>query len=247
MIDPTTFEGFREHVSEERYRVLAQPIVDLASGETLHHEWLVRFDHDDDLVSLIRPAEISGAIRDLDLSMLARAVLALNAEPERTPIAVNLSGASFATPSFKHALTACIGALEAPPKKLVIELTESWDIRDLAQATDVLAMLRRRGHHICLDDVGSGAASIRYLRALPCDWLKIDGEFVAAAAENARDRAILEAVLSLREPLQVRFIAEGIENETIMALVRELGFDAGQGYAIARPALSVPTLSPVAV
>ena len=235
MIDPTTFDGFREHVSEERYSVLAQPIVDLRTKRVLHHEWLVRFDHDSELLALLRPAEINGSIRDLDLSMLARAVLTLNAAPDHDAIAVNLSGASFATPSFEHALRACLGALEADPAKLVIELTETWDLRDLSQASDTLSMLRAMGHHICLDDVGAGAASIRYLRALPCDWLKIDGEFVAAALDSERELAILRAVLSLREPLGVRAIAEGVETTEILDMVRALEFDAAQGYALGRP------------
>lgn len=239
MVDPTTFDGFRTHVSEERYSVMEQPIVCLQTGRTLHHEWLVRFEHDIELLALLRPAEINGAIRDLDLSMLARAVLALNQNPNTPGIAVNVSGASFATAKFEHSFLACIQALKVPPGKLVIELTETWDMRDLAQAQRLLGILRDRGHPICLDDVGAGAASIRYLRALPCDWLKIDGGFVHAASENDRERGILQAVLSLRSVLGVQFIAEGVESENIYDFVCELGFDAAQGYAIERPALNV--------
>jgi len=72
---------------------------------------------------------------------------------------------------------------------------------DLSFAEILLADLKTRGHPVCLDDVGAGAASIRYLRALPCNWLKIDGGFVAAAFNTARDRAILKALLSLRDAL----------------------------------------------
>jgi EAL domain-containing protein (putative c-di-GMP-specific phosphodiesterase class I) len=73
------------------------------------------------------------------------------------------------------------------------------------------------------------------LRALPCNWLKIDGGFVAAAFNSSRDRAILRALLSLREPLDVRFIAEGVETQELRDFVTELGFDAAQGFAIGRP------------
>ena len=239
MVDPTTFEGFRTHVSEERFSVMAQPIRCLATGKTLHEEWLVRFEHDLELLALLRPAEINGAIRDLDLSMLARAVLALNADPDRPGIAVNLSGASFATPRFEHSLLACINALEAPVEKLIFEVTETWDMRDLTQAIRVLSQLRERGHHVCLDDVGAGAASIRYLRALPCNWLKIDGEFVSAALESERERAILSAVMALRDVLDVRYIAEGVETDGIHSFAVEMGFDAVQGFAIDRPSPSI--------
>ena len=239
MVDPTTFEGFRTHVSEGRYSVMAQPIMDLATRDIHHVEWLVRFEHDIELLALLRPAEINGAIRDLDLSMLARAVLALNADPDQPGIAVNLSGASFATPKFEHSLMACVNALEASPEKLVLELTETWDMKDLGSAVHILSGLRERGHPVCLDDVGAGAASIRYLRALPCDWLKIDGEFVVAALDNPRERGILQMLMGLRDILGVRFIAEGVESEDLIAFARDMGFDAAQGYAIDRPSPSV--------
>jgi len=230
-----TAEGFRDHVSEQRFKVLRQPIVDLKDGTLHHHEWLVRFDHDDHLEGVLRPAEVSGVIRDLDLSMLAQAILVLNEHPDESGIAINLSGASVDNPNFRASVMACLTALKASPTKLIIELTESWNMKDLNFAEVLLSELKTRGHPVCLDDVGAGAASIRYLRALPCNWLKIDGGFVAAAFNTARDRAILKALLSLRKALDVRFIAEGVETEEIRKFVTELGFDAAQGYAIGRP------------
>lgn len=235
MVDIRTAAGFRTHVSEQRYSVLRQPIVDLKDGHIHHHEWLVRFHHDKGVEDVLRPAELSGVIRDLDLSMLAQAILVLNENPDDTGIAINLSGASVDKSTFKGSVMACLTALNASPTKLVIELTESWDMHDLALAESLLSELKTRGHPVCLDDVGSGAASIRYLRALPANWLKIDGGFVAAAFNSSRDRAILVALLSLREALDVRFIAEGVETHDIKKFVTDLGFDAAQGYAIGKP------------
>ena len=230
-----TAEGFRDHISEQRFTVFRQPIVNLSDGYVHHHEWLVRFDTEDHLEGVLRPAELSGVIKDLDLSMLAQAILVLNKNPNGSGIAINLSGASVDKPKFKSAVLACLTALKASPTKLIIELTESWDMADLSLAEALLSDLKTRGHPVCLDDVGAGAASIRYLRALPCNWLKIDGGFVAAAFNTARDRAILKALLSLRDALDVRFIAEGVETEEIREFVSDLGFDAAQGYAIGRP------------
>lgn len=230
-----TAAGFREHVSEQRFTVLRQPIVDLRDGHIHHYEWLVRFEADPQTLGVIRPAEISGVIRDLDLSMLAQAILVLNADPEGPGIAINLSGASIDKETFKPSVLACLTALEASPTRLVIELTETWDMDRLDLAEQLITELKSRGHPVCLDDVGAGAASIRYLRALPANWLKIDGPFVAAAYNNKRDRAILGALLSLRDPLDVRFIAEGVETQDLLNFVTDLGFDAAQGYAIAKP------------
>lgn len=230
-----TADGFRDHISEQRFTVMRQPIIGLSDGAIHHHEWLVRFDSDEQLEGILRPAEVSGVIRDLDLSMLAQAILVLNDHPDGSGIAINLSGASVDKPHFKSSVMACLTALKASPTKLIIELTESWNMAELGLAETLLSELKTRGHPVCLDDVGAGAASIRYLRALPCNWLKIDGGFVAAAFNTARDRAILKALLSLRDALDVRFIAEGVETDEIRKFVTDLGFDAAQGYAIGHP------------
>lgn len=108
-------------------------------------------------------------------------------------------------------------------------------MEDLAPAQSLIKMLKQRGHHVCLDDVGAGAASIRYLRKLDANWLKIDSEFVWAAYEDERECAILKAILSLRDPLNVKFIAEGIEHDGHLDFIANLGIDAVQGYGIGKP------------
>jgi len=195
----------------------------------------VRFDEDKELEGLLRSSEINGTIKDLDLSMLAQAILVLNAEPDSPGIAINLSGASVDKDGFSKTVLACLSAFQAAPEKLMIELTETWDMKDLGKATELLSTLRNQGHPICLDDVGAGAASIRYLRAFPANWLKIDGEFVTAALSSPREKAILKAILTLKDALDCRFIAEGVETQEILQFVREMGFDAAQGYAIGKP------------
>ena len=235
MADIRTADGFRTHISEQRYSVMRQPIIDIQSGNIHHYEWLVRFDHDSELEGVLRPAEVSGVIKALDLSMLAQAILVLNEDPNGIGIAINLSGASVDKEHFKKSVMACLTAYKAAPEKLIIELTESWDMHDLALAQSLLSELKERGHPVCLDDVGAGSASIRYLRALPANWLKIDREFVVSALTSKRDQAILKALLSLRHALDVKFIAEGVETDEIRSFVTRLGFDAAQGYAIGKP------------
>ena len=221
MPDIKTKDGFRAHISQNRYSIWQQPVICAKSGTILHYEWLVRFDDDTGLERIIRPAEISGAIYELDLSMLRQAVNNLNQNPKRTAIAVNLSGASLLEDVFERNLLQILSGLKAPAEKLIFELTETWDLRDLGPAKRILAILQDRGHNLCLDDVGAGAASIRYLRAFPTNWLKIDGEFLLGASQNARERAVLKAILSLREALDVRFIAEGIETEQLAKFAKK--------------------------
>ena len=235
MTDLQTETGFRTHISQSRHTVWRQPVVCATSGDILHHEWLVRFDSPTGLERILRPAEISGAIADLDISMLSQAVDALNSDGQRPAIAVNLSGASFADPGFERSLLLILSELNSSPSRLIFELTETWDLKDLAPAIRVLQILRERGHKLCLDDVGAGAASIRYIRAFVTDWLKIDGAFVAAAMTDKRERAILQAVMSLKSNLDIGYIAEGIESENLKTFALKMGFDALQGFIIGVP------------
>jgi len=235
MRDPKTDAGFRQHVEERRFNIAAQAVVDLATGDTLHDEWLVRFDADVELTGLLRPAEISGAISTLDISMMEHAVKTLNMDRRRNPIAVNISGASMDDPKFEHLLFGTLDKLTTNPQRLVIELTETWNLHELEPAVEILKKLRARGHSICLDDVGAGAASIRYLRAFETDWLKLDGEFVQAAMSNDRDLVILKAILALKQPLGAKTIAEGVEDDAAIEFAKSLGFDAAQGYAFGQP------------
>ncbi len=236
MPDLHTEAGFRAHISNKRHTVMRQPVVCAKTGKVLHDEWLVRFDSPTGLERILRPAELSGAISDLDTSMLKQAVSTLNLDPNRTAIAVNLSGASISNPDFEHVLLSTLATLKAPPQKLLFELTETWELRDLKPTARLLNILRERGHSLCLDDVGAGAASLRYLRAFPADWLKIDGDFITGALHDTKELAVLKAVLSLRADLGVQFIAEGIESEPLQAFAQELSFDGLQGYHISPPA-----------
>ena len=168
MPDLHTEKGFRAHISNDRHSILAQPVMCAKTNTVLHHEWLVRFDSPTGLERILRPAELSGAISELDLSMLKQAVTALNTEQNKTPIAVNLSGASFSDPAFERTFFSLLSNLKAKPEKLMFELTETWDLKDLRPALHMLNILRERGHKLCLDDVGAGAASLRYLRPSAC-------------------------------------------------------------------------------
>ncbi len=233
--DLETEHGFRAHILQNRHTIMRQPVVCLKTNDILHHEWLVRFDSNTGLERILRPAEISGAISELDISMLQHAIKALNASPKRTAIAVNLSGASFTDPAFERNLFSALARLDVPPSQLLFELTETWNLDDLKSVTRILHILRERGHSLCLDDVGAGAASLRYLRALPADWLKIDGEFIVGAATNTQELSVLQAVLGLREGLGVRFIAEGVETQRLLTFTKSIGFDAVQGYMLGVP------------
>ncbi|MGH7082436.1 MAG: EAL domain-containing protein, partial [Acetobacteraceae bacterium] len=122
-----------------------------------------------------------------------------------------------------------------PHGRLLVELTETAEIDDLAAARLTLASLRDAGIPFCLDDFGAGAAGFRYLREFRADYIKIDGSFLRAARESARERAMLGAMVALAREVGAKVVVEMIENREEEELSLALGADLGQGWLYGRP------------
>ena len=119
--------------------------------------------------------------------------------------------------------------------RLLLEITETQALKDLAAANAAIGRLRGAGHLICLDDYGAGAASLSYLRSLDVDFVKIDGRYVQRLVAGSRDATILKHLAALCRELGVTTIAEMIETPEVEAVVRDLGVDLGQGWQFAKP------------
>ncbi|MBR0669359.1 EAL domain-containing protein, partial [Roseomonas hellenica] len=182
----------------------------------------------------VRCAEAVGMSDALDLAVTERVLQALSTSA--ASIAVNLSGLSVQSPEFRDALLGMLDAAPAILPRLLVEITESVEIENEAEAARTLAALRERGVKLCLDDFGAGAAAFRYLRAFRVDWIKIDGTYVTNAARSARDRAFIQSMVSLSVSVGATVIAERIETEAEAALMRNLGVHCGQGWLVGRPA-----------
>jgi len=117
----------------------------------------------------------------------------------------------------------------------VIEITEQTALRDLDRAELVLAELRAAGFSVALDDFGSGYSSLTYLTRLPIDAVKLDGQFVAAAAAGGRGLELLHAVVGFLARLDLKSVIEGVETEADHRLVSTLGIDYGQGWFYGHP------------
>jgi diguanylate cyclase len=132
-----------------------------------------------------------------------------------------------------------VGALLAAngvePRWLKLEITESMLMEDPARASDVLTRLRAMGVHIAIDDFGTGYSSLAYLKRLPVDVLKIDRSFVRDMVTSRQDAAIVRSTIELAHNLGLDVVAEGVENESISALLAGLDCDIAQGYLYSRP------------
>jgi EAL domain-containing protein (putative c-di-GMP-specific phosphodiesterase class I) len=121
------------------------------------------------------------------------------------------------------------------PSLLTFEITETAIISDEAAARAFVSGMRDLGHRIALDDFGAGYGGFTYLKHLPVDFLKIDREFVQDLPDNERSRHVVEAVVNLARGFDLVTVAEGVEDEAALQLLRELGVDMAQGYHLGRP------------
>ena len=223
------------------FDIAYQPVVDLADRQIRHAEALVRFGDNPPPLVAVATAEAAAKIADFDLAICARVISHLESGMPMAPaVAVNLSGRSLETRGFAERLTALLEERQAPPARLMFELTETAILGEVESVNQVVQNLRQRGYRFCLDDLGSGANSFHYLRSIPVDFVKIDGAFGRDALQNERDRSFLRYVSAFCRENGILAIAEMIETEAQAQGYRELGIDYGQGYLFGRPVILRP-------
>jgi EAL domain-containing protein (putative c-di-GMP-specific phosphodiesterase class I) len=218
-------------VAEERLAVQYQPIIDLTTGRIVSFEALVRWPHPER--GLLAPGAFLPLAEALDLQagidewVLREACrTATTWKPGRAgpiTVAVNVAPAHLTSPGFAASVRSALDASGLPAQSLVLEVTETAVVTDLAAAEEVLRTLRTLGVAIAIDDFGTGYSSMLQLRQLPFDKLKIDREFVHRLPSNHDDVAICASVINLASRLRVRSIAEGIETHEQAAALRALG------------------------
>ncbi|MGE5657735.1 MAG: EAL domain-containing protein [Actinomycetota bacterium] len=149
--------------------------------------------------------------------------------------AINLSGASINDDQFIDFLHEQFLIYQIPPQVICFEITETLAIANLSKAACLIKKLKELGCRFALDDFGSGMSSFAYLKNLPVDFVKIDGNFVKNIVENPIDLAMVEAINRIGHVMGIQTIAEYVENESVLAKLQELGVDYAQGYFLGRP------------
>jgi EAL domain-containing protein (putative c-di-GMP-specific phosphodiesterase class I) len=148
---------------------------------------------------------------------------------------INLSGCSFGDEGFLEFVIDHLGRSRVPADKICFEITETAAVANLSQASHLIGILKEYGCRFALDDFGSGMSSFAYLKNLPVDFLKIDGNFVRDMARDPIDRAMVAAIHQVGHVMGIQTIAEFVENEEILAALREIGVDYAQGFGISLP------------
>ena len=230
----------REMVDGGNFDLVFQPIVDLWTNVVHHFECLVRFKGEDNRspYETVAFAEDVGMVGMLDLALLDRAITMMRspvARSESLRFAVNLSGRSLSDPAVVGKLREVLATAGDLRKRLVFEMTESAEIRDLAAVNDVIQGIRAQGHEVCLDDFGAGNAAFHYLRALKVDNVKIDGSYIRDAMRSNEDVSFIKAIVQLCTELGITTTAEYVENQETAALLRVLKVRFGQGWYFGKP------------
>jgi len=148
---------------------------------------------------------------------------------------INLSGASLSDKDFFEYIKQQLAYYGLYTGMICFEITETVAIANLQEAVEFIKGIRAEGCKIALDDFGSGLSSFSYLKAIPADYLKIDGNFVRDIAYDRMDRAIVESINQIAKVAGLETIAEFVENDAILAIIREIGVDFAQGFGIERP------------
>lgn len=219
-----------------------QPVVDIASGQLVGAEALVRLaDNDAYKVGpqhFIPIAESSGLIGDIGewvISEACRQHRAWQREGINVTVAVNVSPLQFRQAGFSERMGEILSAMEVNPKYVQLEVTESMIMENVDEAVQILNRIKALGVKIALDDFGTGYSSLSRLSSLPLDKLKVDQSFVRGIESDPASRAVTDAVIALGHSLKLDVIAEGIESEGSLHYLQERGCQQAQGYWFSRP------------
>lgn len=239
-------ERFQEIIDRDQITLAYQPIVELETRRIDHYEVLARLPEGDSPFENVYLGESIGLIAAFDLTVCRKALADLDTEgrDEDLKLAVNLSAESLQEEVFVDALELLLKRYSRFRRRLSFEVTESAEIKDFATVNAAIQRLRSLGCGVALDDFGAGHATFRYLQAFEVDYVKMDGAYVHAMAESPRDYAVLKGMAGICRELNLVMIAEMIETEQQVDLLKALGVKLGQGYLFGKPTVGLPKTSP---
>jgi len=232
----------RKALDEDGFQMHFQPINDIRTGETTHHEVLIRLPAEDGtLVSpdaFLPSAMRFGLMSEIDFWMIEHAARAYAryAEPDgQLRLSINLSANAFENDDLVDHVEASLGKYGVRPTDVILEITESLAVRRPVHVDRQIRRLRELGCQFALDDFGTGYSSFGYLQKLQFDFIKIDGTFVEDLVNNPVDQKMIRLIAEIGHEAGMKTIAEYVQDAQSLALLGELGVDLAQGYFVGRP------------
>lgn len=230
--------------------VAFQPKVALSTLSIVGAEALLRWTHPTrgpiNPAHVIAIAEAHSRIDKITHFVLNRALSQSRLAIARNPsfkIAINISALDLRDPIFPMIVEQSIAAHQIPAANVILEITETAQISDEQNVAANLARLKRMGIKLSVDDFGTGHATLEHLRRIPADEVKIDQSFVIGMEASDEDRMLVKTAIEMIHSLGRRAVAEGVENQTIMTMLREMGCDEAQGDLFSKP-ISMQSLVP---
>ncbi len=235
-------DRIRRALDEDRFELHAQPILDIVKGEISQHELLIRMLGDDGEiippVAFLGVAERFGLVQSIDRWVVAQAIRLMERELQagrELRLEVNLSGRSVDDRELPVLIQEELGKTSVNPDNLILEITETTLISNMADARSFAEMLTRVGCRFALDDFGAGFGSYYYLKHLPLHYLKIDGDFIRNLPTSMTDQLMVKAMVQVAKGLGMKTVAEFVGSDETLVFLREYGVDYAQGFHIGKP------------
>jgi diguanylate cyclase (GGDEF)-like protein/PAS domain S-box-containing protein len=235
-------ERIKRALDEESFIVFCQPIADIQTGETSQYELLVRMEDENGQIvpatAFLATAERFDFVQQIDRMMIRKAIRLIaehSAHGRDYKLEVNISAKSIGDPELPQMIERELAESGIDPSLLVLEITETTAIANMDEAVEFATRLSRLGCGFALDDFGRGFGSFYYLKHLPLNYLKIDGDFIRNLAQNLVDQQVVKAVVQVAKALGYKTIAEYVQDEATVLALRHYGVDYMQGYHVGRP------------
>ena len=239
-------ERIQKAIEEDRFELWFQPILDLKDNAIHHYEALARMREPDGKTILpelfISIAERFGFISAIDYTIIEK-TMRFQSKPNQTgrtlSFSINLSGRELGDAKLLEFLKSKLTETGANPEQLIFEITETAAIHDIDMAIKFVETLKSIGCGFSLDDFGVGFTSFQYLKELSVDYIKIDGSFIRKLHASKFDCLFVKAIVDVAKGMEIKTIAEFVENEETIPILKEYGVDYAQGYFIGRPSPSI--------
>jgi EAL domain-containing protein (putative c-di-GMP-specific phosphodiesterase class I) len=215
-----------------------QPIMDTQEGKIEIHELLMRIDMDDTLLNagaFIETAESLGVVHQMDYLVIEKAFQKIQETNYQGVLFINLSPKALIIGEFLKKIDTLAIQYAINKEQIVFEITERETVKSFALLEKFVHNLKLEGFRFAIDDFGSGFSTFHYIKKFPIDFIKIDGEFILNIHHDKKDWAFVKSIVALAKELGVYSVAEFVETEETMVLLKEMGVDYVQGYHIGRP------------
>jgi diguanylate cyclase (GGDEF)-like protein len=216
-----------------------QEIIDLKDMSLFGFEVLMRIKFNGRFLSageFVNVAERIGAMQKLGFSLIERVFENYKLFENKFPLFIFINMVpENATEEFAEKVRALADKYSVPTTNIIFEITERKAIEDIMQVVSFVSKLKDEGFRFAIDDFGSGYSSFYYLKYLPVDFLKIEGEFIKTLPNSPTDRVFIEGIVNVAKKMGIKTIAEFVENEEVLEVVKDLGIDYAQGYYFGKP------------